>query len=137
MKILRFAGIIAAWGVGVGIALAAVVVIGWIALDNALVVHTDEGSCWKLNTLSCWNLSTEYISRATGIDLPDGTVVTSSSTDGIIDWTLHAVIVLPEEAPALSSSTNPDLKITPDGYADDRPIYVIDYLKSRDWPLPQ
>jgi hypothetical protein len=111
----------------------------YIAVDNALVERTAEGSCWRLSHYDCWNLSPEFISRATGIDLPYGTHVTASGTHAWLSWSLSATVVYPKGAVLPSRAAEPPSVIRSAGRVDGRPAYTI-YLVEHGgaaWPKPR
>ena len=110
-----------------------------IAADNALVERTAEGSCWRLSHYDCWNLSPGFISRATDIDLPDGTDVTASGTHAWLSWSLSATVVYPQGAALPSEVAEQSPIIRSAGRVDGRPAFTI-YLVEHGgatWPTPR
>jgi hypothetical protein len=111
----------------------------YVAGDNVLVERTAEGSCWRLSQYDCWNLSPEFISRVTGIDLPDGTVVTGSSTHAWLSWSLSATVVYPQGAALPSETAEQSPIIRSAGRVDGRPafaIYIVEHGGAA-WPTPR
>jgi hypothetical protein len=111
----------------------------YIAADNVLVRGSAEGSCWRASRYDCWNLSPEFISRATGIDLPDRAHVTASSTHAWLSWSLSATVVYPKGAALPSEADESAAAIRPAGSVGGRPAFTI-YLVEHEgatWPTPR
>lgn len=111
----------------------------YVAADNVLVRGSAEGSCWRMSRYDCWNLSPGFISRVTGIDLPDGTDVTASSTHAWLSWNLSATVVYPKGAVLPSGAAGRSPIIRSAGRVGGRPAFTIDLVErgGATWPTPR
>jgi hypothetical protein len=121
-------------------ALGGLVTAGWFALDRLLIVHSSEGKCWRYGDHDCWDLSPAFISRVTGIALPDGTLVRDSQTGAWLSWRLSATVVLPsdEQLPVRLGQADGNIKLV--GHSRGRPVCKILLVQGADeapWPTPQ
>lgn len=105
---------------------------------NVLVRTAPDGTCWRFDSWGCWGLSLEFISRATGVGLPEGTSVQASSTSAWLSWSLSVTVVLPagEELPPQRGAEQ--ARITPAGRAGGRRVYRIFSVEdgAGPWPAP-
>jgi hypothetical protein len=121
-------------------ALGALGVMGWVAFDRLLITHTSEGKCWRYSDHECWDLTPEFLSRATDVDLPDGTVVQKSQTSAWLSWRLSATVELPKngQLPRQGSAADPVIKLV--GYSRGHAvcrIYLVEDADDAPWPTPK
>jgi hypothetical protein len=121
-------------------ALCGLGILGWVALDRVLVVRSGEGRCWRFGDHDCWDLSPGFIARATGITLPSGTVVRSSSTHAWLSWSLSATVVLPRDAELPTQTGEPHSIVKIVGHTANGTLCEIDVVKdgqATPWPMPK
>jgi hypothetical protein len=109
---------------------------GWVAFDRLLIVHSAEGKCWRFSEYSCWGLSPQFVARATGVDLPSGTVVKDSSTQAWLSWRLSATVMLPPHSEALAPEAGVRLVSSSAAHR----VYKISATRDGQripWPVPQ
>jgi hypothetical protein len=118
----------------IAVLIAALVVLGY----NLAVKVTPDGKCWRLDSYSCWDLSPEFISRTTGVDLPQETSVRDSGTAAWLSWWLSATVVLPEGQKLPNQGNTKRASITPGGRSNGQLVYKIRFVEhgSEPWPTP-
>lgn len=138
MKARRSIARLVVSGAVLAAALCAVCGLGWVALDNVLVVHTPEGQCWRFGADDCWDLSPEFVSQATGVALPSGTLVRDSSTRAWLSWRLSATVVLPRQVKLPPAGATPASPLQRVASAEGRPTYRVYLVKPGGtvWPTP-
>lgn len=104
---------------------------------NLLVMDSPDGKCWRFSNYNCFDLSPEFITRATGVALPPGTVVRDSTTSAWLSWWLEATVVLPRNEKLPPQHGLQHGNVTFAGHSAGRLAYKISAVEDGgDWPVP-